>query len=61
MRYFITYKKQGFYHFTKYFHSRPEAEQHARHLAAVAAITDIQIYGEPHPQTSHREEGANER
>ena len=59
MRYFITYKKRGFYHFTKYFRSRPEAEQHARHLAAVAAITDIQIYGEPNAQTPHREEGAN--
>jgi hypothetical protein len=57
MRYFITYKKRGFYHFTKYFHSRPEAEKHARRLATLAAITDIQIYGELHARTPGREEG----
>jgi hypothetical protein len=56
MRYFITYKKRGFYHFTKYFHSYPEAEQHAHHLATLAAVADIQIFAEPHTQTSQREE-----
>jgi len=57
MRYFITYKKRGFYHFTKYFHSRPEAEQHARRLATLTAITDIQIYEDPHARIADREEG----
>jgi hypothetical protein len=57
MRYFITYKKRGFSHFTKYFHSRPEAEQHARHLAILATVTDIQIFAEPHDQAPQREEG----
>jgi hypothetical protein len=57
MHYFITYKKRWFYHFTRYFHTRPEVERYARHLAALAAVTDIQIYGKTHARIPDREEG----